>query len=109
MDITYFDDDENEVTLPSCWEICDHCRGEGRSSAYLGAFTRDELDDDPEFFEDYRAGRYDRTCEECGGSGKVKVVDRESADPAALEAYDAQQRELAETRAIERAERAMGA
>lgn len=31
--------------------------------------------EDPEFTEDYMAGRYDRTCDMCGGSGKVKTQD----------------------------------
>jgi hypothetical protein len=54
------------------WTICPVCDGEGRSSAYLGAFTQDDMDQqDPDFLEDYVRGRYDRPCDTCGGDGKV--------------------------------------
>lgn len=57
------------------WEICDSCEGDGKSSAYLGSFTRDEFDEhfDAEEADDYFAGRYDRRCEDCDGSGKVQT------------------------------------
>lgn len=63
--------------LPTRWEICDVCRGEGKSSAYLGAFTRSEFDEcfDPSEQDEYFAGAYDRACEHCNGSGKIKVID----------------------------------
>ena len=60
---TLYCDDGSEIELPSKWTICRHCQGEGTSSAYLGAFTRDDMDEaGPEFLEDYMAGRYDRAC-----------------------------------------------
>ena len=64
--------------LPGNWEICGDCRGEGASCAYLGAFTREQMEEDPEFFHDYMKGDYDRTCEFCGGSGKVWEVNEEA-------------------------------
>jgi len=62
--------------MSSKWRICPRCEGEGTSSAYLGAFTADEMAEQGEDFrEDYIAGRYDRTCEKCLGTGKVNRED----------------------------------
>lgn len=103
-------DDGSEIQLPCRWIICGHCRGSGKSSAYLGAFTRSDLDEaGPEFFDDYMAGRYDRACDACDGSGKVQVVDRKKLTPAQREEWDAQRRADRECEAIHRAERMMGA
>jgi hypothetical protein len=61
------------------WRICPRCEGEGKSSAWLGAFTAEEFQDSfcDDEAADYMAGRYDRTCEECGGSGKVTQTDED--------------------------------
>lgn len=75
------DDGESEpreVELPAHWQICRRCRGEGTSSAHLGAFTREDFDEDPDFAEDYMEGGYDRPCEACDGSGKVLEINREA-------------------------------
>ena len=75
---------ENEETgefsmekIPATWEICGVCDGEGKESAYLGAITQDDLESsgDQDDFEHYLDGGYDRTCECCGGSGKVLTPD----------------------------------
>lgn len=72
---------EEELQLPARWSICSHCNGEGQSSAYLGAFTAEDMHDaGPEFMEDYMAGAYDRSCEHCEGSGKVLVPVLPGAD-----------------------------
>lgn len=65
----------------SHWIICRHCRGEGKSSGYLGAFSMAELHEDPDFYEDYMSGAYDRPCEVCAGSGKLLVKE---PDPSHL-------------------------
>jgi RecJ-like exonuclease len=86
-----YDEDGGERELPYKWEICSHCDGHGSSSAYLGAFTRQDMDDaGEEFMENYFSGRLDKSCEYCGGSGKVKVVDRRQMSKEDLEAWDAQ-------------------
>jgi hypothetical protein len=105
---------ERRVSFPAEWVICDECRGEGKSSAYLGAYTMDEMDEaGPEFEEDYFAGRYDRTCECCKGSGKLKVIDydrvRGRLQEAYLRAYQEQEREERAYQRICAAERRMGA
>jgi hypothetical protein len=98
--------DDGERELPFKWKLCGHCDGHGKSSAYLGAFTREELEDEgPEFIEDYFSGHYDRACDDCGGSGKIKVPDYTRISKSDRKAYEQQEREIAETRAIERQER----
>lgn len=95
-----FDNDEGEVEVlevPMKWEICDYCRGSGGSSSYLepegGGFTMSEFQEafpDPEDQDAYFSGAYDRQCEECRGSGKVRVPAMEqltNEDRAKLEAY----------------------
>lgn len=106
--------DGEEIELPARWSICDECGGEGKSSAYLGAFTMEQLHEDPEFAEQYMEGGYDKPCERCKGSGKVLLVDEEAcrADPALrgpLRAYLDTQRAEAEYRRESEAERRAGA
>jgi hypothetical protein len=71
---------DEEVKVPSTVQLCDSCGGEGKSSAYLGAFTGQRLEElqlDDDFREDYLAGRYDRPCERCGGHGRIRVPDED--------------------------------
>ena len=109
-EFTFEDEDGEEHVCPTKWAICDSCRGEGKSSAYLGAFTSSEwADEDQDFQEDYMAGRYDRTCEECHGSGKVKVAAPEELDEDERKLWEEHAREMAAMRAMEASERRMGA
>lgn len=71
-------DDMHEVQLPAQWCICGRCRGEGKTSAHLGSFTREDFDEDPDFKQDYLDGLYDIACEACDGSGKVREIDRDA-------------------------------
>lgn len=101
---------EEEMTLHTRWEICDDCRGEGKSSAYLGAYTSDEMHEaGPEFQEDYMNGFYDKPCSSCKGKGKVEVPDEEIADPKALKAYHEMKQIEWEMDREQEAERKMGA
>ena len=99
----------DDVEFPAVWEICNHCHGEGKSSSYLGAFSREEFEEafDPEEQEDYFNGAYDRPCEHCNGSGKVQVVDEENLNEEQREVLDAHYLCLAEERQ-ERRMREMG-
>lgn len=100
----YTDEDGEFHAYPTKWEICPHCRGEGKSSAYLGAFTADQMRDDPDFMEDYFAGNYDRTCEDCKGSGKVQEVDMDRMSKEDLDRLHADDKADAEYEAERRAE-----
>ena len=45
--------------LPSKVVVCSRCDGKGVSTAYLGAYTPEEMDEQgPEFFDDYMGGRF---------------------------------------------------
>lgn len=102
-------DDGSEIELPTKWTICAACGGEGKSSAYLGAYTRDEMDEaGPEFMDDYMAGRLDQPCISCDGAGKHKVADGSRMTKEQRAAYRFQQQCEREDRATERMERAMG-
>ena len=103
--LVLYRDDGSETVLPFKWEICSACDGHGKSSAYLGAFTWEQMHEEgQEFIEDYFAGNYDRACDSCGGSGKVKVPDFERMSPADAEEYKAQVRAERECDAEQRAE-----
>jgi len=102
--ILYGENDE-EHQLPTVWVICGRCQGEGKSSAYLGAFTHDQMIEDPDFAAEYKRGGYDRACDECDGAGKLKEIDEEKIAPEILEAWRAQQTADAEIEAIHRQER----
>ena len=96
--------DEMEVKLPAEWLICGQCDGEGKSSAYLGAFTSDEWhQQDEDFQRDYMAGEYDRPCAVCGGSGKCLHVRRDRCVTPEQKAALAQLDEAAEAAADDRA------
>jgi excinuclease UvrABC ATPase subunit len=108
--LTLIDDEGAEEQLPLKWEICGCCEGRGKSSAYLGAFTREDMDEEgPEFMEDYMAGHYDRACDDCGGSGKVQVVDYDKLTADQKKQYDDAVDEEASYQRMCAAERAMGA
>lgn len=98
------------VELPYTLVICSHCRGEGTSSAYLGAYTREDMDEvGPEFEEAYMAGEYDRPCEHCEGTGRVAVADRSRMTADQIEALDDEEESRRELAAAYRMERMMGA
>lgn len=73
--------ESTDVTIPQRWEICCECEGEGKHAHAIDGdgitgSEWNEWDDDER--ENYLEGRYDRTCEVCRGSGKMKVTDYDS-------------------------------
>jgi hypothetical protein len=52
------------------WIICPECEGDGATSKHLGVINAEDWD--PEEMEGYMAGKYDRRCGCCGGSGKMR-------------------------------------
>src|SRR3954470_11668333 len=88
IQFSYEDDEglETTVTLPSRWEICDTCIGEGKHSRGVegdgGGITSSEWAEwDAEERDTYVSGGYDRRCDDCQGSGKIKVVDEDQLTP----------------------------
>lgn len=110
IEVTFINDDGVEITLPSRWEICDNCDGEGThvhdALRVVTSSDRDEWDDDE--WEARQQGVYNVCCEACRGSGKVLVVDESRCDADDLEEYRAAQREHAAHEAEMRAERRFG-
>lgn len=101
---TIFDEDDNEIELPTKWAICGTCRGNGKHSLRLGAITqedREQWSDDE--FADYMAGFYDERCDDCE-DGKVKVVDQDRLSPEQHKAWEDATRAEAEYQAEVRAE-----
>lgn len=107
--LTITHDDDDETPLPFKWEICGRCDGHGKHCGHLGAITQEQMDDNgPDFFDDYMAGIYDKTCEACEGDGKVAVVDRAKMPKEQLADWDLQCKIDREMRAEEEAERRFG-
>lgn len=104
------DGDVEQCRIRTVWEICNVCDGEGGHSRHLGVIDHETLDEwDDEQFEWYKSGVYDRTCDRCGGSGKVREVDYDSMPDDVrnwIDRYYADSREAAD---IQRMERMMGA
>ena len=117
MTITYIDEntEEQTVTLPSRWEICSRCRGNGTivNPAVDGSgISPDEFREDPDFEEAYRRGDYDIPCVADCDNGKVRVPDEERMTAEHRRIYKVwrqQQREVRESYRMEAAERRMGA
>jgi hypothetical protein len=83
-------DPVNEI--PCRWAVCSQCDGTGTSSAYLGAFTREDMDEmGEEFMDEYMKGAYDRPCPVCKGKRLTAVPFEEEhmnpAQRAALKVY----------------------
>lgn len=105
----YIDDgiyEDNIKYLPYRWAICSTCHGEGTrrmvSEDYVAEMDSEELQD---FFD----GKYDTTCDECRGTGKVKVLDEARCDPEDLAEYRTQEEQRIASEYEAAAERRMGA
>jgi hypothetical protein len=90
-EITYTDEetgDEVTAEVPHKNEVCGRCEGHGTHlNPNIGghAYTMEEFNEsfDDEEREEYfkRGGRYDVTCEACGGNKVVAVPTEEGATP----------------------------
>lgn len=113
--VLFEDGGDTETELPWQWEICGCCEGHGTDRGASvecdgGGFTASEwAEQDDDFKEGYLRGDYDRPCEYCGGSGKVKVANTAQMPPEQVKAYEAQLKDDREYRAMCEAERRMGA
>lgn len=64
--------------LPHRWEVCPVCDGRGshvNPAIDCNGLSSEDFADDPDFEEEYFSGRYDMTCNRCGGRTTVPVVD----------------------------------
>jgi hypothetical protein len=83
-----------EEELPSRWEICSRCEGEGKHSNPNidgHGITASEWwgpDWDDESREMYMSGGYDVACHACGGPGKVLVADESRMDEETRKRYE---------------------
>ena len=100
-----------EEMLPTKWEVCPVCRGEGKHvnpGIDAGGLSADYAND-PDFMDDYMDGVYDVPCNRCKGKRVVAVVDWNALDDDRKAAYEKQLKEEADDAALQRAELAMGA
>lgn len=100
------------IEIPARFEVCDLCRGRGshvNPSIDASGLTCDDFDQDPDFEEDYRSGRYDVPCNECEGRRVVPVPDEQRTDPEILRMYEDRLKDDYDYRRECAAERAMGA
>lgn len=65
---------EDDVPDRSPWMICPECRGDGKHSKHLGEITEEDRERgwDPDDFERYISGEYDKICDACRGAGKLQ-------------------------------------
>lgn len=105
-----------EVELPAKYEVCGGCNGEGKhvNRAIDGhGLSREDFDEDPDFEEGYRSGRYDVRCEECKGRTTVLAIDEAACKAQGLEkelkAYWEYRRDMRDMDLEVEAERRIGA
>jgi len=104
----YYDDREEQVTVPIEFEVCPVCCGKGghvNPSIDCGGLTAEDFAEDPDFLEEYMGGTYDQTCNLCRGERVVPVC----KDDAVNKKLEEQATANAEFRAEQAAERRMGA
>ena len=116
-DLNFYNDSRNDrvvpvpADLPTCWAICGRCEGDGtmvNPAIDAGGLSAD-LSDDPDFMGQYMSGAFDIACNGCGGSGKVREIDRDREDFAdQIAEYDADVEAQYESDAEHRAEMIMG-
>lgn len=109
--VLYLDDD-SEMELPTRWEVCPTCDGRGthvNPAIDAGGIDADMFAEDPDFADDYLAGRYDVRCMECQGRTTVRVVNEDELTPDQLRQWHEQERSVYDMYAEMAAERRMGA
>lgn len=102
---------EFEVMLPARYEVCCRCEGKGVHDhpAFSNGISSSEMDEDPDFRENYFSGRYDVRCEECNGERVILEVDVDALTEKMRERYYRALDEVAASERERQAERRMGA
>ena len=94
IELTFWGADGEEMTVevPSKWGICESCDGNGRHDhpAFANGISGEEWANEwsEEDREAYLSGAYDVRCDECEGSGKVRVPVLSAMTPEEREAYE---------------------
>jgi len=105
--------DSREVEVPATYCVCETCNGCGthvNPSVDAGGISGEEWGEwDEEDREAYMDGRYDVQCYECKGKRVVPTLDEANCDPTVLKQLQDYERSRAESAAISRMERMMGA
>jgi DNA-directed RNA polymerase subunit RPC12/RpoP len=102
---------EDEIELPTHWEVCDVCHGEGKhvNPAIDCGGISEEMEDDPDFRENYMSGMYDVPCNHCGGKRVVKGVDWNAMSDEHQKLYERQLQQAHNDHLEHMAELRMGA
>ena len=103
------DQEDIDLTRHLTWGICPDCQGEGHTHLHSMVITADDFAEDPDFYDDYMAGRYKTPCPANCQDGKVKVLELHYVTEAIQEAHRAWHYEMQSLASIEAQERAMGA
>jgi len=77
--------DGDDLELPARYVVCDVCDGKGthvNPSIDSHGLSAEDFAEDPDFAEDYFAGRYDVPCHECSGQRVMPVMDEARTDAA---------------------------
>lgn len=95
--------------LPAVWEICYNCDGNGTVDhpAFSNGISQEDFDEDPEFREDYFAGRYDVRCPHCKGSGKMLAVNEDALNENQRKVFAVWHSQMAEKARYEREDAAI--
>lgn len=105
---------DEQITVPLKKVYCFCCNGKGVTtfgwhSDDAAVFTDEDFMDDPDLGENLSSGMYDKECPECDGRGTVMTLDEENATPEVVQDWHDWYDGAAESDAVHRAERAMGA
>ena len=104
--------DQIVLSVPTQWEICGECRGEGKRlmDGFHGvAFTQEDRRDwSPDDEDDYFSGAMDVPCTDCSGTGKVRVLDLSGLSETFRQSVDAWHEEESYYDQERAQERAMG-
>lgn len=103
------DEQINPCSVREEWVICSLCRGSGGHSNRFGAYSAQEWNEcDDEFRDNYISGRYDESCENCDGTGKVLMLDESELSDEARDYLNDYLEDEYNTYATEQAERRAG-
>lgn len=83
IEVSYQDSEGNDLVdqfrVSTHYQVCTQCQGSGKmvDPVYdAGGLTREELDFDPDFKEDYFSGRCDVLCSLCNGNRVILNEDK---------------------------------